>query len=74
MLRTQRKRNSAYSCRQWKSTLVDKQIEINQVENILDNPKIGVEISERDTQGNETLWALVNDNGYKLRTEQAIQE
>ena len=44
------------------------------MENILDNPKIGVEISERDTQGNETLWALDNDNGYKLRTEQAIQE
>ena len=44
------------------------------MENILDNPKIEAEISERDTQGDETtLSALDNDNRYRLGTEHTIQ-
>ena len=47
---------------------------MNQGEDVLNNPKIRVEVSERDTQGNETtLSDLNNDNGYKLDTEQTIQ-
>ena len=47
---------------------------INRVGNILNNPKIGAEISERDTQGNETtLSALDNYNRYRLGTKHTIQ-
>ena len=49
-------------------------MKMNQGEDVLNNPKIRVEVSERDTQGNETtLSDLNNDNGYKLETEHTIQ-
>ena len=49
-------------------------MKVNKGEDVLNNPKIGVEVSERDTQGNDTtLSALNNDNGYKLETEYTIQ-
>ena len=47
---------------------------VNLIQLILNNPKIGVEVSDRDTQGNDTtLSALNNDNKYKLDTEYTIQ-
>ena len=57
-----------------KSTLVSNEMKVNKGEDVLNNPKIGVEVSERDTQGNDTtLSALNNDNKYKLDTEYTIQ-
>ena len=65
--------NSTDSCKT-KSTLVNNEMKVNKGEDVLNNPKIGVEVSERDTQGNETtLSALNNDNGYKLEPEYTIQ-
>ena len=49
-------------------------MKVNKGEDVLNNPKIGGEVSERDTQGNDTtLSALNNDNKYKLDTEYTIQ-
>ena len=64
---------STDSCKT-KSTLVNNEMKVNKGEDVLNNPKIGVEVSERDTQGNDTtLSALNNDNKYKLDTEYTIQ-
>ena len=39
---------------------------MNQGEDVLNNPKIGVEVSERDTQGNDTTLSAPKSECSKL--------